>query len=141
MKRNFDELILDLDNNPVRNGPSPDAIARVIAAMWPKFSPELQAELNAALEKEVGKPLTLAAACVGALMGAYQGEENMDDMMRLTRMELARKIHKGGVQEIEPKDRDLIKSLLKKRWTGILIPVVAAEMLEKDASEPLKTVG
>jgi hypothetical protein len=141
MKRNFDEVITDLDNEPVRVGMTPDTIAAALAAFWPKLTPEQGKALNEEITKAAGKPLTLGGACVGALMGAYQGEENLDDMMRLTRMELARKIHKGGVLEIEPKDRDLIKPLLKKKWAGILVPVTAAELLEKEPVADLHSVA
>ena len=65
----------------------------------------------------------------------------MDDAVRLARMTLAVKINAGGIVDIEPAERDLIKPLLKKKWAGsILVPVVAAQLLEKDA-EPLKSVA
>lgn len=134
MKRNFDEQILDLDNEPVRRDASLEAFTRALNAVFPFLPKESQDALNTALEKEMGKPLTLGSACVSALMTVYQGEEKMEDSVRLARMDLAVKINAGGVLDIEPDDRDLIKPLLKKKWAGsILIPVVAARLLEKDA--------
>lgn len=142
MKRNFDEPILNLDGEPVRLGASAETLACVINAIWPKLTVELQKDVQAALDKEAGKPLTLGSACIGALLTVYQGEENLDDSARLTRAELARRIHKGGVIDIEPKERDLVKPLLRKKYAGsILVPVVAGELLEKDAAEPLKSVA
>lgn len=133
MKRDFSEQILDLDESPVRPGSSLEAFARALNAVFPFLLKESQDALNTALEKEMGKPMTLGSACVGALMGVYQGEENMDDGARLARMTLAVKINKGGVVDIEPDERDLVKPLLKKKWAGsILIPVVAAQLLEKE---------
>ncbi len=142
MKRNFDEPILDLDGEPVRQGASAESFARAINHIWPTLTAEQKKVLEAALDKEAGKPLTLGAACVSALVNVYQGEENLDDSARLTRAELARKLHKGGVIDVEPKDRDLIKPLLRKRYAGsILIPVIAGELLEKDAAAALAAVS
>jgi len=141
MKRNFSDVILDLDGTAVRGGTSLEAFSRALNAVFPFLPKESQDALNTALEKEMGKPLTLGSACVGALMSVYEGEQNMGDDVRLARMTLALKINADGVLDIEPAERDLIKPLLKKKWAGsILIPVVAAQLLEKDA-EPLKSVA
>jgi hypothetical protein len=137
MKRNFDEVILDLDGEPARMGQTVESFAIALNTIWPKLSPELQKEFNDAADKFMGKGLTLASACVGALMGVYTGEETMDDTVRINRMDLARKLHKGGVIDIDPtKERDLVKPLLKKKYAGsVLIPVVAWELLEKEPKE------
>lgn len=138
MKRNFDLPILDLDNEPARIGQTVETVVAALNSIWSKLSPELQKEFNDTADKLMGKGLTLASACTGALMGVYQGEENMDDTVRMSRLELARKLHKGGIVDIEPKERDLIKPLLKKKFAGsILIPVVAAELLEQDLPVPV----
>jgi len=146
MLRNFDEVILDLDGEPARVGQTVEGFAAALNVIFPKLSPELQKEFNDAADKFMGKGLTLSSACVGALMGVYQGEENMEDTMRMNRLELARKLHKGGVIDIDPtKGRDVIKPLLKKKYAGsILIPVVAGELLEKEIPaepQPLKSVA
>ncbi|MGP1675937.1 MAG: hypothetical protein ACTS6J_02110 [Burkholderiales bacterium] len=142
MKRNFSETILDLDGDPVVLGLSMEAFTRALNAAFQFLPKASQDALNTALEKEARKPLTLGAACVGALMSVYEGEQTMDDSVRLARMMLAVKINAGGIVDIEPVERDLIKPLLKKKWAGsILIPVVAAQLLEKDAPEPLKSVA
>jgi hypothetical protein len=133
MKRDFDRLIVDLDGQPVRLGQSMETLQSVVNAMWPKLSPELQKEFSDAMDKHMNVPLTLGSACVGALMGAYDDERNLGDDERMSRMELARRIHKGGIQDIEPKDRDRVKPLLRKRYMGILVPVVCAELLEVEA--------
>ncbi len=133
MKRDFSEQIIDLDGEPVRAGMSLETFARALNTVFPFLPKEGQEALNKALEKEAGKPMTLGSACVGALMTVYEGEQNMDDGVRLARMTLAVKINAGGVIDLEPADRDLVKPLLKKKWAGsILIPVVAARLLEKE---------
>ncbi len=134
MKRNFDEVILDLDGIPVRCEASPQTLLAAINDVWPQLAPDIQTALGKALDAHAGPALTLRTACLGALMGAYEDERNLSDDERMARMELARRIHKGGVQDIEPKDRDRIKPLLKKRYIGILVPVVAAELLETEAA-------
>ena len=130
MKRDFSAQILDLDDQPVRVGATVESLSQAIAAMLPKLSAEQVKEFDAALSAAAGKALTLASACSSALLAAHQDESNLGDDERIARMELARKIHKGGVIDITATERDRIKPLLKKRFGGILIPVVAGELLE-----------
>lgn len=141
MKRNFDEQILGLDGEPVRLGMTVEVIARAIATFLSQMTPEQTAAFNAILDKQAKKPLTFGASCVTVLMGAYQDESGLPLPERAKRMELAIRINKGGVQEITPEDRDMIKPLLIKGFMGILIPVVCAELLEKDAPKPLPEVA
>ncbi len=140
MKRNFDEQILGLDKQPVRAGASLQSIAKAISVIWPKLSTELQKELGAAMATEAGKPLTLGAACVSVLMGAYHDEQSLPLPDRAKRMQLALRLNDGGEQDLTPEERDMIKPLLIKGFGGVLIPVVVAEMLEKETA-PLKAVG
>jgi len=135
VKRDFSVIVCDLDGEPVRLGAGMETIMAAVNEVFPKLTPEMQKLLNETIVKHAGKELTFGAACVGALMGAYEDERSLDDDTRFKRMELARKIHNGGVVEIEPKDRDLIKPLLKKRYNGILVPVTVAELLETDLKE------
>ena len=141
MKRDFDAPILNIDGQPVRVGDSAQAIAKAVSSVWKIMPKDVQDALNAALAKEAGKPLTLGDACVSVLMGAYPDEPGLSLPERAKRMKLALRITEGGVQDIEPEDRDLIKPLLIKGYNGPLVPVRCAELLEKDAPEPLKSVA
>ena len=134
MKRNFDEQILDFDGKPTMIQPPLQGFQNALNAIWNKLSPELQDQFNKALEKEQ-TPLTLGKACVIVLTQQYQSEQELDLLKRMDRAELARRIHKGGVQEITPADRDLIKPLITKGLVGIMTPVIVAELLEKDVPE------
>ena len=135
MKRNFDLPILDLDGKPVRVGLDQNTMQQALNQIFPKLSPELQQEFNDALEKFAGAPLTFGKACVSILLGAYEDEKNLDDSKRLSRMELARRINKGGVQEVTPNDLDTVKALVTKRYGGVLVPVTIKEMWEQEAEE------
>lgn len=136
MKRNFDEIVCDLDGAPVQTGMSAEAFHAAMLTIWEQLPQPLKDTYNAKLNEQGMLPLTLGRACVKALLGAYDEEKNMDDIVRVGRMELARKIHKGGVIDIEPKDRDMIKPLIKKMFLGVMVPVLLWEMLEKDAGDP-----
>ncbi len=133
MKRNFSAVVTDLDGQAVKAGPTVDGVLRAVNTVWADIPADVQTKLAEAIEKEAGKDLTLSSVCTSALMGVYDDDKNISDDERVARMELARRIHKGGVVDIEPKDRDRIKPLIKKRFGGILIPVVSCELLEQDA--------
>lgn len=138
MRRNFDEPILDLNGDPVHVGQSAETLLGAINAIWPRLSAELQTEFSAAAEKLSSKPLTLRTVCLSAVLRVYPGEEQMSDDARMERAELARHIYKGGMLDVTVEQCALIKSLLPKRYTdSILIPVIAGELLEKDARNAL----
>lgn len=136
MKRNFDQELADLDGKPVRLGITQEGFVAVFDRMLPKLPEELQKEFNEELAKVGTAPLTFKDVCIAVLMSAFEDEQKLDDTARMSRMELARRIHKGGIQEITPKDRDLIKPLVKKKFGGILIPVITAEFLEEEYVPP-----
>ena len=133
LKRNFDDLIRDLDGESIKTGASVEGLQAAINVIWPKLSPELQIEFQTAADKMMGEGLSLGKAAVACLLGVYEDEKTLDDSKRLARMELARKIHKGGIIDITPEERDLVKSLVTKRYAGILVPVVIKEMMETEA--------
>lgn len=134
MKRNFDEKILDLDGMPVIVGSSVAVLLRALDSVLATLPADLKQSFTDAIAAQAGRPLTLATACSSALMGAYDDERLLDASTRIKRMELARKVHAGGIVDITPEDRDMIKPLLMKCFAGILVPVVAGELLEKDAA-------
>lgn len=135
MQRDFDQQIFDLDGEPTRIGASAPAFQKAINKIFPKLSSELQKEFITAFDAECGKPLTFGQACVIVLTQQYQSEQELDLIKRMDRAELARRIHKCGVQEITPADRDLIKPLITKGLVGIMTPVIVAEMLETDSKK------
>jgi hypothetical protein len=140
LKRNFDEPICDIDGNPIRLGQTMEALLFAINAIWPRIPSGLQDEFNAALKTQNvdDAQLTLRIACVRALVGAYADEDNLAPEEAIKRMDLARKVNVGGIIEIEDTERDKMKALIRKRFGGVVIPVVAGELLEKDV--PLGTM-
>ena len=136
MKRNFDAPILDLKGKPVPLQATVDALNRAVNALSLKLSPELLDEFRASVAKESGV-LTLGEVCVSVLQNAYEDERALDMSTRTKRMKLAMKLVDGGTQDITPEERDLIKPLLTKGvYGGVVIPVRADELLEKDV-DPL----
>lgn len=132
MKRDFSAPILDLDGEPISLGLTPQAITRALDTVIADIPAEVVARLKVAIEKETGKPLTLGSVVVQALMAPHKGEEDLGGDERIARMELARKVNKGGTIEISAADRDRIKPLVKRLFQGPLVYVTASELLEQD---------
>lgn len=135
VKRDFGAKLLDLDGNPCHIGGTVEGVLQVLDQVLQKVPAEVRKEAVETLERVTGKPLTLASVCSRALISPYEDERTLDDTVRIARMELARKIHKGGVVDITPQERDMIKPLIKKAFNGVLIPVLTWELLEKDVEE------
>ncbi len=139
VKRNFDEPLRDIDGNPIHVGQTVERVTAALNAIWPRIPGDLQKEFNDEL-KALGveaEQLTLRIACVRALTGAYPDETNIAADEAIKRVDLARKVNAGGIIEIEDTERDKMKMLVRKRYGGVVIPVVAGELLEKDV--PLGT--
>lgn len=139
IKRNFDEPVRDIDGNAIRVGQTVEKFAAALSAIWSRVPSDLQEEFNAALKAMdvEADQLTLRIACVRALTGAYEDEKNLAADEAIKRVDLARKVNAGGIIEIEDTERDKMKMLIRKRYGGVVIPVVAGELLEKDV--PLGT--
>ena len=133
LKRNFDLQILGLDGKPVRAGVSPDSMLDALAEFLPTLEAKDREAFDRIMEAKKMEPLTLRKVCCDSLLAPYEDEKNLDGAKAIERMELARLIYKGGIQEITPTQRDLVKPLFRKRYGGVLVPVVASELLEKDA--------
>lgn len=138
MKRNFDDEILDLDGQPVRAGATRDALNLAIQMALGKLPNASREVLAQALDKAAGAPLTLKAACLSALLAVYEDERQLAPEEKVKRMELARKLYKGGILEISPAERDTLKPLINKCFAGVLVPVVACELLEKEPPRGIK---
>lgn len=137
MKRDFDVKICDVYGKSIRIGQSLENTVAALNVIWPRIPAGLQEEFNAALKAQGAdhEDLTLKAACVMALTGAYEDERNITFEEADARITLARKLVRGGIIDIEPKDRDRIKPLIRKKFGGVVIPVVASELLERDVVE------
>ena len=132
MKRNFDLPILNLDGKPVLSGVNVDTVLAAITEFLPSLTTDQQDAFSKILESKSLEPMTLRSTSIGAIMGNYDEDKNLSDEKRIARLELARKIFVGGLIEITPAERDEIKRLLPKKWAGVLVPVVAGELLEQD---------
>ena len=75
------------------------------------------------------RDLTLKDASLLALCTALQEDVGMDGKTSFERLELARRINKGGAIEIDPAEVTLIQNRLPKVYP-ILIAGVAYEMLK-----------
>lgn len=130
MKRNFSKEITNLSGVAMTEGASLESVLAAVRSVWPALSTEVRDQFDKALKDVGAKPLTLAAACCTALLGAHEDERSLAGDVRSKRYRLAGKIHGGGVVEITADERDMIKPLLFKTYAGSLVPVVAADLLE-----------
>lgn len=139
--RDFSAPITAIDGTPIRPGASVEAMTRAINRIAAELLPETQQKLAEAINAELGKPLTLADVAVTALTAALPDEQSLPMPERFARMELARKVWQGGHVEITTEDRDRIKGLLPRVYQGVLVPVVASELLETDPPPALAAVA
>jgi hypothetical protein len=93
-------------------------------------SQEPREKLAERLEKVWGAEQTLATICVSALLAAHEEEKKLGDDERIRRFELSRRLNKGGLQEFNDKERDLLKKVVGMRFLGSLVPPTVWEMLE-----------
>lgn len=99
---------------------------------------EISAELPATARETIGKKLddtfgkemTLASVATNSLLGAHEDEKNLGGEEKVRRFELARRFTKGGMQEFNTTERELIKTLAGKNYRGPLIYGLVVELLE-----------
>jgi len=89
MKINFDEVLKDIDGVDMRD-PKPDG--------------------------SEGSPTTLKSVCVRALTIPLAADTNLTGEDAFKRLELARKVNKGGEQEIDPADAVTIRDRAAKMF-------------------------
>lgn len=93
------------------------------------FSRTLEDLDGAPITDSDGKtPATLGRVSATALLGTFENE-NPDGPEKVKRFVLAKKIVKGGNQDIMPEDAALIRSLIAKAYATIIVGQ-AFEMLE-----------
>lgn len=74
-------------------------------------------------------PLTLGVVAVGALLANFDDERNLGTVEKTRRFQLALRIDKGGEQDVDVKDADLIKTLIGKAYTTLVVGR-ACELIE-----------
>ncbi len=137
--RDFDQKLTDFDGTPIRLGGNADGMLKAVNDLLKLISSEVERADMPDKAKEIVKEAfgveeDLASVAIAGLVAPHEGEKP-DEKERIRRFELARRLHKGGEQEITPEERDLIKKLIGKRFNGSLIAPMAWEMLETDPPE------
>lgn len=130
LTRNFNTHIVNFDEEPVRITADPQ-IAKVINLAMKDVPEESKDIIFKNLDEMFGKPSTLGDLCQQALLT----DDEKGDQERVRRFELARRIHKGmkkeGQVEFNTEERDLLKKVIGKRFTGCLVPPICWELLEE----------
>lgn len=95
MKADFDKVLLDLDGDNI--------------------------PLDGARDEKTGKPkdetpVTLKLACQRALCVALEEDRSLAAEEAFKRLELARRINKGGEVELDPEEAVLIRNRAAKVW-------------------------
>lgn len=129
MKRDFSQTILDLQDKPLVDGMSFEALQRACK----RLSQDAAKELTERLAEESARPLTLGAAVASALIAPNDDDAKSELDVKVKRMHLALKIVNGGEVEITPDERDLMKRMVNKRYGGALVPARCADLLEGEA--------
>lgn len=70
---------------------------------------------------ENGVPVTLGSVCSGALLMPYPDERNVSGEDKVKRFRLAEKVYAGGLQDITVEDAALLKQLLAKAYTPLIV--------------------
>lgn len=141
----FNIVLKDFEDKPLRSGGSPDII-EAINTVTGSLTADVQKQIGEKLDLVFGKELTLVAVSMASLQGAYDDEKNLGEQERMRRFELSRRIFKtakkGEPVEFNNEERELIKTLSRKRYLGALVSPMISEMLEdavkvkdKDAEE------
>lgn len=136
--RDFSAQILDLKGKPVPGNATTEALSKALDLALAKV-PEAEREgLTNAINIIVGEPMTLGGAVAHALTTPTPGENGMAIGESSKRLSLALKLIDGGMVEITPEERDLMKERVSKVYLGALVPGRIAELLETDAKPALK---
>lgn len=80
------------------------------------------------------KPLALKDLCVTALIGTYD-DERPNGKEKNRRGILAKKIHGGGVIEINQNERETIKTLIGKGYAPVVVTAVW-DLLDEEEEKP-----
>lgn len=142
-KLDFSTKLCGLDGEVLRSGFGALAAPLTLAvnSCSGDFSAEQKEALGKKLDKAFGKEMTLGSAAADSLLAGYEDEKNLGAEEKIRRYELAKRFSKGGVQEFNTTERDLIKTLVGKNFVGPLIYALVSEALEAAEKVPEVTVG
>lgn len=70
---------------------------------------------------EEGKPITLSTICSSALLMPYEDEKNLSGDEKVKRFKLASQVYDSGEQEITIEDASLLKKLIAKAYTPLIV--------------------
>lgn len=134
LKRDFSAPILDIKGKPLHGNGSVEAMTKALDLAISKVPEAEQEALSAALSIILGEPLTLGAAVAHALTAAAPDEPGLAPGEAEKRLNLALRLVDGGVVEITPEERGLMKRRAGKAYRGALVPGRVAMLLEGDAA-------
>lgn len=126
----FSQRLLDLNGNGIRTGVPPELAQALNEFVEGIEDADERLAFVQKVEAQFGQEHTLASVSVAALLSAYADEKKIGEDEQVRRFELARRLNKGGVQEFNDKERDVIKLLVGKRWAGNLVAPTVWEMIE-----------
>jgi hypothetical protein len=126
---NFSQKLLDLAGREIRAG-VPGELAQALNDFMDGMEAEPRLEFVKKVEEAYGQPYTVASVSVAALLTGYAEEKKIGEQEQVRRFELARRLNKGGVQEFNDKERDLLKRVVGMRYPGNLVAPTYWEMIE-----------
>ncbi len=78
--------------------------------------------------------IQLKTISINALLASYQDEQTLSGEDKLSRYKLAQKIHVGGEQELSAEEASLLKRLIGKGYSPLIVGQTY-EMIEGKSSE------
>jgi hypothetical protein len=149
LRRDFAQPVLDMRGKPVMLGASLQSLQKAISRFIREADSAAVDLFKEILDEEGLEEMTLGVAAIESLGGAYEDEKGLAMDTRNTRFLLGLRIteamQNGGICEITPDERDKIKELVRKNFTGSVIAPRVSQLLEIDADEqdkpPLQAVA
>lgn len=149
LRRDFAQPVLDMRGKPVMLGASVQSLQRAISRFLKESASDAVDQFKAILDEEGIEEMTLGIAAIESLGGAYDDEKNMamDERNKrfLLGLRITEALSQGGMGEINADERDKIKELIRKNYTGSTIAPRCSQLLETDAEEkgapPLQAVA
>ena len=136
MKIDFKQVLKNFDGTPIISGTiTPETLSRALNML----DQEAQMRVFRALETERVRPLTLETVCCQAVGANLPDEIDARGAVIIPQDERMRRYKVGlrivspdedGVVELSDEQRDMVKALLPRAWTGAIIPMQAQLMLE-----------
>lgn len=134
MQRDFSTLILGLSGKPLRTQVTIERFAEAVEKAVSVLDPAPRAAVEKAIAEALGEPLTLGMACADALVQPVKDENSVPVGEARKRLALALKIGGGGIHEIEPAERELMKERVGRYFVGALILGRVDQLLEGEGT-------